>query len=82
VQALAIRPAIPTSPAVLAGQAEAFDAAARACAAVPRCTGLTVWGGDDRWSWLGAARRPLVFDADAEPKPALAAARAALAGAA
>ena len=39
---------------------------------------MTVWGVDDRWSWLGAAKRPLLFDADARQKPALAAVRAAL----
>jgi len=56
-----------------------FGATARACAAVPRCTGMTVWGVDDHWSWLGGAKRPLLFDADAKPKPSLGAVRAALA---
>jgi endo-1,4-beta-xylanase len=76
---VAIPPSIPTSPSVLADQAGVFGATAQACAAVPRCTGMTVWGVDDRWSWLGAAKRPLLFDADAHPKPALGAVRAALA---
>jgi endo-1,4-beta-xylanase len=77
---VAIPPSTPTSPAVLADQAQVFGSAAQACAAVARCTGMTVWGVDDRWSWLGAAQRPLLFDADAQPKPALAAVRTALGG--
>jgi endo-1,4-beta-xylanase len=75
---VAIPPAIATTPGILADQAQVFGAAARACAAVERCTGMTVWGVDDRWSWLGAAKRPLLFDAGARPKPALDAVRAAL----
>jgi GH35 family endo-1,4-beta-xylanase len=75
---VAIPPPTATAPAVLDAQAQVFGATAAACAAVARCTGMTVWGVDDRWSWLGAARRPLLFDADARPKPALAAVRAAL----
>jgi endo-1,4-beta-xylanase len=76
---VAIPPSTATSPAALADQAGVFGATARACAAVARCTGMTVWGVDDHWSWLGAAKRPLLFDADAKPKPALGAVRAALA---
>jgi endo-1,4-beta-xylanase len=75
---VSIPPAIATTPSVLAEQAHAFGAAARACAAVERCTGMTVWGVDDRWSWLGTPRRPLLFDAAARPKPALEAVRTAL----
>jgi endo-1,4-beta-xylanase len=75
---VAIPPASPTSPRVLDDQTRAFGAAARACAAVARCTGMTVWGVDDRWSWLGPERRPLLFDAQARPKPALGAVRAGL----
>jgi len=77
---VAIPPGTPTTPAVLGAQAAAFGAAARACADVSRCTGMTVWGVDDKWSWLGAAQRPLLFDATARPKPALAAVRTALGG--
>jgi endo-1,4-beta-xylanase len=76
---VAIPPSIATSPAVLEAQAGVFGATARACAAVPRCTGMTVWGVDDHWSWLGAARRALLFGADAKAKPALGTVRAALA---
>jgi endo-1,4-beta-xylanase len=52
---------------------KAFAAAAGACAAAPNCTGVTVWGVTDRWSWLGAETEPLPFDAEGRPKPALAA---------
>jgi endo-1,4-beta-xylanase len=58
-----------------AKQAEAYAAAAQACAAARACTGLTVWGVTDRWSWLGAGKRPLPFDAQGHAKPALAALR-------
>jgi endo-1,4-beta-xylanase len=75
---VAIPPSTPTTPAVLGQQAAVLGDAARACADVPRCTGMTVWGVDDHWSWLGAARRPLLFDADAKAKPALDAVRGAL----
>jgi endo-1,4-beta-xylanase len=51
------------------GAPEAFAAAAGACAAAPNCTGLTVWGVTDRWSWIGADKTPLPFDAKGEPKP-------------
>lgn len=64
--------------ALLARQAEAYAAAAQACAAAENCAGLTVWGITDRWSWLGADRHPLPFDAGGEPKPALRALRRAL----
>jgi endo-1,4-beta-xylanase len=57
----------------LQAQADAYAAAGAACAANPRCTGLTVWGVTDRWSWKGAAAMALLFDADGKPKPALAA---------
>ena len=58
---------------------KAFAAAASACAAAPNCTGVTVWGVTDRWSWIGADKAPLPFDADGKAKPALAALTRALA---
>jgi endo-1,4-beta-xylanase len=63
---------------MLDDQAQAFGAPARACAAVARCTGMTVLGVDDRWSWQAREHRPLLFDAQARPKPALGAVRAGL----
>lgn len=52
-------------------QARDYAETAAACAAEPRCTGLTVWGVTDRWSWIGAEKRPLPFDERARAKPAL-----------
>jgi endo-1,4-beta-xylanase len=69
---------MPTSAAVLAQRADAYAAAAQACSSEPACTGLTVWGVTDRWSWLGARKRPLPFDAEGAPKPAAAALGSAL----
>jgi len=55
----------------LAKQARAYRDAARACLEADRCTGLTVWGVGDRYSWKGSALRPLPFDVSGRPKPAL-----------
>jgi endo-1,4-beta-xylanase len=52
-------------------QARVYLQTARVCVRAPNCTGLTVWGVTDRWSWLGEDARPLPFDEDGEPKPAL-----------
>lgn len=60
-------------------QAKAYHDAAAACRAAAACTGLTTWGVTDRWSWLGADKRPLPYDAAGAPKPAATALRAALA---
>jgi len=54
-----------------ARQAQIYGDASRACADAPNCTGVTVWGITDRWSWLGEDAAPLPFDADGNPKPAL-----------
>ena len=59
-------------------QARDYAGTAQACAAEPRCTGLTVWGVTDEWSWLGADKRALLFDDRGDPKPVLAAVRRAL----
>lgn len=52
-------------------QASAYRAAATACAEARNCTGLTVWGVTDRWSWLGRDAEPLLFNGRGRPKPAL-----------
>jgi endo-1,4-beta-xylanase len=58
---------------VVGAEPDAYAAAADACAKARNCTGVTVWGVTDRWSWIGAANAPLPFDAEGKPKPALAA---------
>ena len=58
-----------------AAQAGGYAASARACRAEPRCTGLTVWGVTDKWSWIGADKRALPIDSDGRGKPALEAVR-------
>lgn len=59
-------------------QARDYANSARACVAEPRCTGLTVWGVTDRWSWIGADKLALPLDENARPKPALASVQRAL----
>jgi endo-1,4-beta-xylanase len=54
----------------LRAQAAVYAQVARACASVPACRRLGVWGVSDAASWRGAARRPLLFDAAHRPKPA------------
>jgi endo-1,4-beta-xylanase len=57
------------SAAQLPSQTRSYQQAAEACAAAPNCTGLTVWGVTDKYSWLGSAGEPLLFDEQARPKP-------------
>ena len=63
--------AAPNSSAAV--QARDYAATAAACAAEPRCTGLTIWGVTDKRSWIGADKKALPIDAETRPKPALAA---------
>ncbi len=51
-------------------QAQVYSNAARVCAGAPNCTGLTIWGVTDRWSWLDPEARALPFDEDGQAKPA------------
>ena len=60
----------PDSPERRELQAAAFRDAAAACRDVPACIRLTTWELSDRYSWLGAERRLLDFDAELRPKPA------------
>ncbi|MGM1065345.1 endo-1,4-beta-xylanase [Saccharothrix sp. Mg75] len=60
-----------------AAQADDFGRVTRACLAVPRCAGITVWGVRDTDSWR-AGSTPLLFDGAGNPKPAHAAVLRAL----
>jgi endo-1,4-beta-xylanase len=51
------------------GSAQTYAAVVNDCLAVPRCTGITVWGVRDQDSWLGANTSPLLFNG-ATKKPA------------
>lgn len=58
-------------------QADAYTRVIKACLAVARCTGITVWGVRDRDSWR-SPDTPLLFDNDGGKKPAYHAVLAAL----
>lgn len=63
----------------LARQAEIYAESAAACNEVPACKRFTVWGVDDRHTWIGTEQRPLLFDSSYAAKPALDAVRSAFA---
>lgn len=65
-----IPPKLRTTPARLRTQAKIYADAARACRRTPVCTGLTLWGVTDRFSWLTPQRRPLPYGVDGDAKPA------------
>lgn len=48
------------------------------CLLQPRCTGFSVWGVTDKYTWL-RGENPLLFDANYQPKPAYTALRNRLA---
>jgi endo-1,4-beta-xylanase len=54
---------------LLAAQAEAYRAFARACLEAG-CVRITTWGFTDASSWLGSGAQALPFDARCRPKPA------------
>ncbi len=79
---LDVRLTLPATDANLAKQADYYKQAADACVSVPACVGITVWGFDDRYSWVpgvftgeGAAD---IFDDNLAPKPAFASLLASL----
>ncbi|WP_257231066.1 endo-1,4-beta-xylanase [Streptomyces sp. UH6] len=50
-------------------QAANYEKVVKGCLAVSRCTGITVWGVTDKYSWRSSGT-PLLFDGSYQKKPA------------
>ncbi len=62
----------------VAAQTQSYRDAATACWDVAACDRLTTWGISDAVTWIGSAQKPLLFDAEYQPKPAFFAVKQAL----
>lgn len=60
-------------------QANNYSTVVKGCMAVTRCTGITVWGVTDKYSWRSSGT-PLLFDGNYQKKPAYDAVLSALGG--
>jgi len=74
----------PTTPELLERQADVYGALVSDCVRASNCNTTVVWGVTDDRSWImgktdGRLDRPLLYDGDARPKPALARVRESLA---
>jgi GH35 family endo-1,4-beta-xylanase len=54
----------------LARQAEAYKKVTEIFTRAERCVSMQCWGVSDKQSWLGAERKPLIFDKYFRKKPA------------
>lgn len=71
----------PYGSASAAQQQASYEQVAGDCAALPACSGMTVWGVADPLSWRGLVSAPLLLDSEYAAKPALATIQAVLAAA-
>ncbi|MBM9440950.1 endo-1,4-beta-xylanase, partial [Streptomyces bryophytorum] len=60
-------------------QANSYSTIVKGCLAVTRCTGITVWGVTDKYSWR-SSDTPLLLDGNYQKKPSYDAVLAALGG--
>jgi endo-1,4-beta-xylanase len=63
-----------------AAKAAVFETYAKACELAPNCTGYTVWGVANRYSWLGADTDDLLYGDSFTPTPAVSVVQKDLAG--
>jgi endo-1,4-beta-xylanase len=84
VTELDVRITLPSTANELTRQADYYGRTVAACLAVPQCVGVTVWEFTDRQSWVPAVfpgeGEADLWDANLNPKPAVAAVAAALSG--
>lgn len=58
-------------------QAVEYGALVNAALSQPNCTGVLVWGISDAHTWIGADKKPLLYDENMQPKEAYYAVKAA-----